>query len=543
MGDEKKNTNPENAPAPEGVRPEDVAPVDERSVEALHGAMNDLIGSVNAQNRVSVKTMEKYNALATEVKELKEKASNVEGMDKPETFEKLTAVETSLAEVRERMDRMGVEGQRPANQNRPQRPGQLRINADAMGDPWANLKARAGGEGSFHVSIKPEADFAGPAALAMNSWEHFANQYEGARYGAIETGAAPFPTIEQTDAGFLFTGAMNVFGLLPSLPWPDATELEGVRVLSFTAAGAAAVATTAISNASGIVTVTAPGHPFEVGQRAGITGVTPADYNGTYFVHAVNGDDFEIHIENASAGAVTVQGTVVDLNIRGADAMVAGDAAPGDSTIDREIFTLAAQNMKFVADSIPRSYLEDDKLLERHLEVAFSIARDFQAAGQFLYGTGTGNQWQGLLTHADKTINRTKSGETKIDTLRRGIAVAQFMGLFQGLTISVNPLEWADIELTKSATDDHYLLMNPKSVTGIDRFFAIPTQPIIRIASGEAMITSSNIGTVYWKKRSGGVEIFNQHGTNATAGLLTLMTWDRGNTKIDRPEGIIHTLF
>ena len=108
----------------------------------------------------------------------------------------------------------------------------------------------------------------------------------------------------------VFAGGANVArsaGGVAVITMPNASNLTGT---------AAATAITAASWAGSVVTITAAGHGYSVGQPIYIGGMTPAGYNGRYVVTGVSGNDFTYALA-ANPGAATVLGTSLGNTITG----------------------------------------------------------------------------------------------------------------------------------------------------------------------------------------------------------------------------------
>lgn len=74
---------------------------------------------------------------------------------------------------------------------------------------------------------------------------------------------------------------------------------------------------------------------------------------------------------------------------------------------------------------------------------------------QILYGSGTGQDFAGILNDSDVASARTISGDTVIDKIRRGMSDIRTNG-FEPNAIVMHPLDFENVVLTKG-TDDHYL--------------------------------------------------------------------------------------
>jgi HK97 family phage major capsid protein len=74
---------------------------------------------------------------------------------------------------------------------------------------------------------------------------------------------------------------------------------------------------------------------------------------------------------------------------------------------------------------------------------------------QILYGSGSGQDFPGILNHADVEAARSVSGDTLIDKIRRGMTDIRRAG-FEPNAVVMDPIDFEQVVLTKGE-DEHYL--------------------------------------------------------------------------------------
>ncbi|PMW03737.1 MULTISPECIES: phage major capsid protein, partial [unclassified Pseudomonas] len=119
-----------------------------------------------------------------------------------------------------------------------------------------------------------------------------------------------------------------------------------------------------------------------------------------------------------------------------------------------------------------KQVLSDIPLLQSYINGRAIYGLKYKEEEQILAGDGTGQNLLGLIPQAT-TFNEAlrKAGDTKIDTLRRAILQVR-VAEYRASAIALNPVDWADIELTKDSTGS-YIWVNVQE-GGVQRLWKLP---------------------------------------------------------------------
>lgn len=207
-------------------------------------------------------------------------------------------------------------------------------------------------------------------------------------------------------------------------------------------------------------------------------------------------------------------------------------------------YTKREAGTKTVAHGLPATnqVLADATQLQDQIDGRLRYGLQVAEERQILYGTGVGEQYQGLLTNANRQQYQpaSDSTDTKIDTLRRAMTRVR-LAEYPSQGIVFHPIDWEDIELIKGS-DGRYLIASYNQ-GGERRFFRVPAVESTAIAEGEAVVGAFNLAATLYNREAVSVRVFEQHSNFAELNMVYIRAEMRGLLVNYRPEAFCHVTF
>jgi HK97 family phage major capsid protein len=185
-----------------------------------------------------------------------------------------------------------------------------------------------------------------------------------------------------------------------------------------------------------------------------------------------------------------------------------------------------------------RQILDDAAMLESEIDNGLRYGLGLEYEEQVLLGSGVGLNLNGLVTQATAYSNPGVNiqAETAIDRLRVALLqVALTNNEADGIVL--NPIDWADIELTKN-TLNNYVIANPFAM-------AQPTlwgRPVIDTASMTAnsfLVGAFRAGATFYDREDVNVVIATQNNDDFEKNMLTIRCEGRGALAVKRPDAFV----
>ena len=200
----------------------------------------------------------------------------------------------------------------------------------------------------------------------------------------------------------------------------------------------------------------------------------------------------------------------------------------GESDFD---FTAATATVQTIAHYvvIATQLLDDAVGLQSYIDGRMRYLLLLEEEDQLLNGDGTGNNLSGINTQAtayDATLEATLglTGATAIDILR--VAMYQVVASeYPPTGIILNPLNWAEIELTKD-TQGRYIFSNPQAA-GQPRMWGLPIANTLSQPAGEFTVGSFALGAQIWDRMAAAVAISTEDSDNFRKNLATMRVEER----------------
>lgn len=206
-------------------------------------------------------------------------------------------------------------------------------------------------------------------------------------------------------------------------------------------------------------------------------------------------------------------------------------------------FTLANAPVVTLAHFIPvsRQVLDDAPQLQSYVDGRLTYGLKLEEEDQLLNGDGASGNISGILDTGNFTAyNRSATGDTNIDTLRKAITQAA-LSEYPVDAIVLNPADWETIELTK-ATDGQYIMANPMTMAG-PQLWGKRIVATNSIASGTFLVGAFTMGAQVWDRMDAAVQISYEDGDNFKKNMATLLAEERLALTIYRPAAFISGSF
>lgn len=206
-------------------------------------------------------------------------------------------------------------------------------------------------------------------------------------------------------------------------------------------------------------------------------------------------------------------------------------------------FGLVTTTVKTIAHwfRASKQVLSDIPLLQSYINGRAIYGLKYKEEEQILAGDGTGQNLLGLIPQAT-AFNEAlrKAGDTKIDTLRRAILQVR-VAEYRASAIALNPVDWADIELTKDSTGS-YIWVNVQE-GGVQRLWKLPVVDSNAVPEGEFLVGAMNIAAQVFDREDAAVEVSTEDGDNFRTNMVTIRAEERLALAVYRPESFVHGEF
>lgn len=194
-----------------------------------------------------------------------------------------------------------------------------------------------------------------------------------------------------------------------------------------------------------------------------------------------------------------------------------------------------------------RNVLQDEPQLQSTINNELLYGLRLTEDDQILNGTGTGEDLLGILNTPGiqtygKTANSGPSSDGKQDTLRRA-ATRAILAYFDPTGIVTHPYDWEDIELTKSASDDHYMVTTNVTIGAESRLWRMTVVDSPAIAEGTALVGAFGLGAQLYDRMQANVRIAEQHADLFVRNAVAILAEERLALAVKRPESFVKVTY
>lgn len=215
-------------------------------------------------------------------------------------------------------------------------------------------------------------------------------------------------------------------------------------------------------------------------------------------------------------------------------------SAKGESALT---FTTDTAPVRTIAHWIPvtRQALDDMRELAGYVNRKLIYGLKLKEDDELLNGSGSGLHLSGLTTEATAfdtaLMVPASAGWNKADVIRRAIQQLESANETPADFIVLNPVNWADIELTKATTYEYVAgnAFNPLS----KRLWGKPVITTNAMASGHFLVGSSMQAQI-WDRMGVEVAISTEHSTYFTENKVAIRVEERLALAVYRPSAFIY---
>lgn len=201
-------------------------------------------------------------------------------------------------------------------------------------------------------------------------------------------------------------------------------------------------------------------------------------------------------------------------------------------------FVDESTTMKTIAHWVPvqRQLLMDVPALEAYINLRLIEGLKEVEDRQILYGDGTGQNLQGIMTTPGiQTYNWSsgKPGDTKIDAIRRAITLSQ-LAYYAVSGIVLHPTDWEDIELTKST---HGLYVWVNVATGAQpMLWKVPVIATNALNAGDFLTGSFGMNAAIWDRENANIRTTDSHSDFFIRNRLVALCEEQLALTVFRPK-------
>jgi HK97 family phage major capsid protein len=214
------------------------------------------------------------------------------------------------------------------------------------------------------------------------------------------------------------------------------------------------------------------------------------------------------------------------------------DTDSGEKPQSAVTFEVVTVPIRTIAHYIPvtRQIVDDERQLRGYIENRLLYGLRLKEDQQLLYGTGTGNQINGILTDTGIQTYNQLSTETLIDAIRKGVTKS-YVEEYRPTGIVMNHQDWETIELTKG-DDEHYIWVNVTTSNG-SQLWGLPVVATNAIAKGTILLGDFARGSAVHDRENATLRISDSHADFFTKNLWALLAEERIAQSILRPNAFV----
>lgn len=186
-----------------------------------------------------------------------------------------------------------------------------------------------------------------------------------------------------------------------------------------------------------------------------------------------------------------------------------------------------------------RQILEDVPMLQSYIDGRLRYGLAFAEELQLLNGDGTGTNLHGIVPQATafaSPLTANAALDTKIDVIRVAMLQAA-LAEFPASGIVLNPIDWADIELTKT-TEGAYIFANPQGAAD-PRLWGLPVVATQAMAATDFLVGAFSMGAQIFDRADASVEVSTEDSDNFRKNLVTILCEERLAMAVYRPEAFV----
>lgn len=205
-------------------------------------------------------------------------------------------------------------------------------------------------------------------------------------------------------------------------------------------------------------------------------------------------------------------------------------------------YTLVQENAKTLASFIPisRQMSQDAPVIQQLVDGRLRDALGLSEETQILYGDGSSDQYQGLMTNSGALTYAWSSGtpgDTRLDAIRRSMTLV-WLANYRPSGVVLNPSDFELIE-TQKASDGHYTFFQVQSGNGVGFIWRVPIVETQAIDSGDFLAGAFDVAATLWDRMDAEVRIADQHEDFFVKNMLLLLAEMRSAFATYRPTSFV----
>jgi len=190
---------------------------------------------------------------------------------------------------------------------------------------------------------------------------------------------------------------------------------------------------------------------------------------------------------------------------------------------------------------VSRQVIEDQAMLQSHIDSRLVYAVNKELEDQILFGDGTDGSLLGINnTPGVKSIGAPDEYETSLDIIRRAIAQVR-LSEYAATGIIINPSDWAEIELLKG-TDDRYI-WGTVTDGGVSRLWRVPVIETTAMEEGRFLVGAFGLGAQLWDRMASTIRISDSHSTYFVKNMIAVLAELRAALTVYRPGAFVKGIF
>jgi HK97 family phage major capsid protein len=206
-------------------------------------------------------------------------------------------------------------------------------------------------------------------------------------------------------------------------------------------------------------------------------------------------------------------------------------------------FDAQTASVKTIAHWMPatRQIIDDATQLRGYVDGRLIYGLKLVEETQLLYGTGTGENLQGIMTHTGiQAAPDLAADETRIDRIRRSITMARLAG-YPVTGIILHPTDFSEIELAKG-TDGHYIWVTVPAGGGT-QLWRVPVVESLAMQENNYLLGAFGLGAQVWDREDANIRVSEHHADYFIRNQIAILAEERLTQTIYRPEAFVKGTF
>lgn len=184
-----------------------------------------------------------------------------------------------------------------------------------------------------------------------------------------------------------------------------------------------------------------------------------------------------------------------------------------------------------------RQILDDAKGLQSYIDGRARYGLQLAEENQLLFGNGSGANVLGIIPQASSfNPSITLVNATPIDRIRLAL-LQSVLAEFPASGIVLNPIDWANIELTKD-NEGRYIIGNP--IAGIDaRLWNLPVVATQAMTANNFLVGAFNLAAQIYDRMDMEILISTENDKDFENNMVTIRAEERLALAVYRPEAFV----